>query len=224
MRAPAAAYRRDQLLVPLPLQNADHQVRHRAALGLGNRLFKFASGRRRQIHHAFRQAAAHRDFFHVDVRRVQEPARFGHGDHRQRIDAAMRADGRAFQRVERDVDLRPAARRIADFFADIQHGRLVALAFADDYRAVDGQPVKRLAHGVDRCLVGGLLIAAPHPARRRQRRRFGDAHGFERKVALHGEMFGFGSAVGFGSIHNALLPNVISLTGVAYSKGKSIQD
>ena len=47
----------------------------------------------------------------------------------------------------------------ADLLADVEHRRLVALALADHHRAVDVEHVERLAHGVDRRLVGRVLVA-----------------------------------------------------------------
>jgi hypothetical protein len=72
----------------------------------------------------------------------------------------------------------------ADLLADEQHRRLVALALADHHRAVDRQLVELAPHGVDRRLVGGLLVAAPAQPRRGDRRALGHAHEFERQDAL----------------------------------------
>src|SRR3546814_4342458 len=61
--------------------------------------------------------------------------------------AALRGDRGAFERVERDVDLRAAA---ADLLADVEHRCLVALALADHDGAVDLEVVERGPHGVHR--------------------------------------------------------------------------
>src|SRR5690606_35489374 len=49
--------------------------------------------------------------------------------------------------------------------ADIEHRRVIALAFADDDTAFDGQSIERGTHGVDGGLVGGALIAAAYQPR-----------------------------------------------------------
>src|SRR3546814_14298013 len=79
-------------------------------------------------------------------------------------------DRGAFERIERDIDLRPLARRRAHFLTDIEHRRLVALALADHDGAVHVEAVERLAHCLDGGGVGGLFIAAPD-----QRRELGRA-------------------------------------------------
>lgn len=55
----------------------------------------------------------------------------------------------------------------ADFLADIEHRRFIALALADHHRPGDGQAVQFLAHGIDSSLIGSHFIAAPtQPCRR----------------------------------------------------------
>ena len=73
---------------------------------------------------------------------------------------------------------------VADLLADEQHRRLVALALADHHGAVDRQLVELAPHGVDRGLVGGLLVAAAAQPRRRDGRALGHAHDLERENAL----------------------------------------
>ena len=129
-------------------------------------------------------ARADRDLVHVDVGRVEQPALLGDGEHRERIGAGLGGDGRAFERVERDVDARAAVGRGADLFADVEHRRLVALAFADDHGAVHRQFVERGAHCLDCGGIGGLLVAAADQMRCGDRRRFGDADHFEDENAV----------------------------------------
>ncbi len=69
---------------------------------------------------------------------------------------------RPFDRIDGDVDLFAAA---ADFLADEEHRRLVALAFADDDASGDLHLAERFAHLLDRRAVGGVALAAAHPAR-----------------------------------------------------------
>ena len=73
---------------------------------------------------------------------------------------------------------------VADLLADEEHRRLVALALADHDGAVDRQPVELAAHGVDRRLVGRLLVAAAAQPRRGDGGALGDAHEFQRQDAL----------------------------------------
>ena len=136
------------------------------------------------------QAAPDRDLLHVDVGRVEKPAGIGKGQHRQRVGAPLGGDRGAFQRVESDVDLGALAG--PDLFADVEHRRLVALAFTDHHGAFDIEAVERLAHRVDRGLVGRLLVAASHQPRGRQRRHFGHPDCFEREIAIHLRIVGHG--------------------------------
>ena len=87
--------------------------------------------------------------------------------------AALGGDRGAFQRVERDVDLRPARRRPSRRY------RASAPRRARPRRSPPcrrWQAFERLAHGVDGGLVGRLLVAAAHPARGGERRGLGHAH------------------------------------------------
>ena len=122
---------------------------------------------------AGRQAAADSDLVHVGVGRVEEAAVRRHGDAGDRVRAALGADRGALERIEGDVDLGAVAG--ADLLADVEHRRLVALALADHHRAVDVEDVERLAHGVDRRLVGRLLVAVADQPGAGQRGRLGDA-------------------------------------------------
>ena len=99
-----------------------------------------------------------------------------HGDHGERVGRSRGANRRAFERIEGNVDFRPAR---ADFFADIEHRRLVTLAFADHHGAVDREGIESLAHSVDRRLIGSLLIAAAGPMRAVERRGLGYSDSFQ---------------------------------------------
>ena len=151
------------------------------ALGLGEPA-DVVLGRRVEIDDALRIAGADRDLLHVDVGRVQQRAAVGHRHGGDRARHVLGAQRRAFERIDRDVDLR--ALLGADLLADEQHRRLVELALADHHGAVDRQLVELAPHGVDRRLVGGLLVAAAAQARRRHRRALGDAHDLDREDAL----------------------------------------
>ena len=120
---------------------------------------------------------------HVDARAgVEHAAALGQRDHGQRARHAARGQPRALERVDRDVDLGRAA--VADLLAVVEHRGLVLLPLADHHDAVHRHRVQREAHRVDGGLVGGLLVAAPDPARGRQRGRLGDPHQLEREVAV----------------------------------------
>jgi hypothetical protein len=73
------------------------------------------------------------------------------------------------QRVEGDVDARDRPLpQPADLLADVEHRGLVALSLADDHRALDVQRVEGAAHGVDRRLIGQVLLPlAPSAGPRR---------------------------------------------------------
>ena len=170
----------DQRFVARAVEDAGDDVADAYALGLRQR----GEVRRRfavEVDDVLRQAAADGDLVHIDVGGVEESAILGHGDDRQRVGGAGGADGGALQRVEGDVDLRAAA---AHLLADIEHRRLVALALADDHRAVDGERAEGAAHGVDRRLVGGAFVAAADMARAGERRGLGDARRLERQVPV----------------------------------------
>ena len=72
----------------------------------------------------------------------------------------------------------------ADLLADEQHRRLVDLPLADHHGAVDRQLVELAPHGIDRGLIGGLVLAVTAQARRGDRRTLGHTHDFEAENAL----------------------------------------
>ncbi len=155
------------------------------ALGLG-KIADVVLGRRIEIDDALRIAGADRDLLHIDVGRMQQRAAIGHGDGGDRARHVLGAERGAFERIDRDIDLRAAL--VADLLADEQHGRLVELALADHHGAVDRQLVELAAHGVDRGLVGGLLGTAAAQARCRDRRALGYAHDLDRENALQDQV------------------------------------
>ena len=81
------------------------------------------------------------------------------------------------ERIDRDVA--PSGPAVADLLADEEHRRLVALALADDDRAVDRQAVQLAAHRVDGGLVGRLLVAVAAQARGGDGGALGDADEFQ---------------------------------------------
>ncbi len=69
---------------------------------------------------------------------------------------------------------------------DVEHRRLVALAFADHHPAVDLDLVQRRPHGLDRHVVGMHLVAVAHGLGGGDRRPFGDAD----EILLDGQVDG----------------------------------
>ena len=187
---------RDQLLMARPVEDQRDQIADLDILGPGQ-IGEVLARRGVDVDHLLGQAAADRDLVHVGVGRVEEAAGAGHRDAGDRVRAAGRGDRGALERIERDVDLGPAAR--ADLLADVEHRRLVALALADHHGALDVEHVERLAHRVDRRLIGRVLVAATHPGRARDRRALGHPHRLEREVAiLESDLVRHGSALPLG--------------------------
>ena len=60
----------------------------------------------------------------------------------------------------------PGRRRRADAFADVQHGRLIALAFPDDDVSGDVYVFESAPHGLHRGLIGAGVVTLSHGARR----------------------------------------------------------
>ena len=140
------------------IKHADVDVARLHALGGGNGLDVL--GRRLvEIDDAFGIARAACQLVHVDVRCVEQATFFGNGQDGERVRAVLGGDGGAFERIERDVDLRTLARRSADLLADVEHRRLVALTLADDHGAVHVKLVEGGTHGFDCGCVGGLFVA-----------------------------------------------------------------
>src|SRR2546421_4261183 len=86
----------------------------------------------------------------------------GERDDRNRIWQAFGKERRALDRINGDIDL--WWRTVTNPLADIEHRRLVFLAFADDDHAVHLDLPERVAHGGDRSAISLVLIAPPHPA------------------------------------------------------------
>ena len=132
-----------------------------------------------------RIAGADRKLFHIDIRCVQEVALFSNREHRHRIWSSLCRDRGAFERVERDVDLGPLARRIADLFTDIEHRCFVAFTLTDYDGAVHIKVVERSAHRFDGSSVRRLFITPADHAGSCHSRSFGHAYHFKDKDAVH---------------------------------------
>ena len=187
----------DHLFVARAFQNAHGDIVGRTALG-GRQRIHAVHRRHIQRHNARLVARPDRQLVHVDVRRVQHRSARTHGNDGQRVGHVLGGQRGAFQRVKRDVHLRPFA--IADFFADIQHRGLVALALADDHGALNVQFVQLVAHGVDGGLVGGFLVAAADPVGAGDGGLFGHARQSKRKHTVIEINLGGHSGIPSGNI------------------------
>ena len=123
---------------------------------------------------------------------MQQPPLLGGRQHGNGVGRTGRAQVGPFERIHGDVDLveDPAAAvlllRQADFFANVEHGRFIALALTDHNGAVDGHRVHLAAHRLDRNLVGAMAIALSHGVGAGDGGLFGDAKELEREVRFHG--------------------------------------
>src|SRR6202034_1074525 len=94
----------------------------------------------------------------------------------------------AFERINGDIDLGHLAavgKFGADFLADVEHGRFVALTLADDDGAAHGDGVHSLAHGLGGNLVRKFALALAHSVGRSDGRRFHYAQKARRQVAFN---------------------------------------
>ena len=179
--APVLRKRRDHVGVTRPVQNERGDFGRADALGLREPCDVFA-GWQIEIDQVLRIAGPDGDLLHVDVGRIEQRAAFRHRHGGDRARHVLGAERGALEWIDRDVDLRP--RSDPDILADEQHGRFVALALADHHRSVDRQLAELAPHGVNRGLVGVLLVAAPAQARRRHRGALGHAHDLDREDAI----------------------------------------
>ncbi len=163
------------------IENASRDLVHPHALGLGKRA-QIVARLGVEIDEVLGIAATDGDLIHVDVRRMEQAAALGERDHAQRIGHGLGGERRSLQGIERDVDGWSIAR--AHGFADVQHGRLVALALADHDGAAYVDAVERFAHGIDRGLIGGPLVAAANESRRGKGGRFRHARELERQCPV----------------------------------------
>ena len=177
-----------------PVENAGGNVARPDALCggergdvLGDRLCK--------VDDALGVARTDGDLVHVHVGRVEQAAFLGDRQHGKRVRPGLGGDRRPLEGIERDVDLgtdSALTAAAADLFADEQHRGLVALALADDDRAVEVEFVQRIAHRLDRGGVGGVLVAAADLRAAGDRRLLGHPDHFEDEdavedlAALHG--------------------------------------
>ena len=163
----------DDVLVARTVEHADGHVFDLALGGLGERL-DVVGGRRVEADQAFREARADGDLVHIRVRRVEQAAARGDREHGERVGHGLGGQRRAFQRVERDVDL--GALPGADFLADVEHRGFVPLAFADHDAALELDLVEGRTHRVHGGGIGLLFVTPAHFLRSRDRGEFRDPY------------------------------------------------
>ena len=78
-----------------------------------------------------------------------------HGDHGQCVWGAIGADRGPFQRIQRDIHFRSPG---TDLFTDVEHRRLIPLAFSDDDGSIDGEGVEGATHRIDCGLVRSRFL------------------------------------------------------------------
>src|SRR3546814_18193857 len=75
----------------------------------------------------------------MDVGRIEDATLRGDGEDGERVGPGLGGYGGVLQRIERDVDARPAMIRLADLLAEIEHRRLVPITFPADDRDVQNK-------------------------------------------------------------------------------------
>ena len=142
--------------------------------------------RRVKVHDPFGIAGADCDLFHVYVGSMQERSALGNCDHSNRPRQILGAQRGPFERIDRDVEIRPDAS--SDLFADEEHRRFVPLAFADHNRALDREFCQFMPHGIHCSPIGVDLVAKPTQEGRRNSRALGHAGDLEAQDALDDEV------------------------------------
>ena len=98
-----------------------------------------------------------------------------------RTDSCLRAGQRRYPPPGRRCSCRV---RPADLFSDVEHGGVVAFAFADDDGAVH-RTVSICAHGFDGGVVGLVAVTQAHGAGGSDRGVFNDAQKFQAELFFH---------------------------------------
>ena len=131
---------------------------------------------------------------------MQQAALFAGRQHGDGVGRAGGAQVGALERVHGDVHGGEVVVRTlgagADLFADEQHRRLVAFAFADDDGAVHGHLVHHLAHGLDGHVVGPVTIALSHGAGAGDGRLLDHAQQLQAQLDFHRRSCDLGWAAG----------------------------
>ena len=182
----------DQLLVARPIEHHDDEIVHLAVERPGNRL-QVVGNRRVDVDRVLR-GRRDDELLHVEIGRMEEPAAFGGGEHRDRAGRSRGAQVRALERIDGDVDLRrpkPCAAagapdvRQPDALADVEHRRLVALPLADDDAPVDRHAIELAPHRFDGGVIRPLAVAQAHGVGARDRGLLDDAEELEGEIRFH---------------------------------------
>src|SRR5918911_1577123 len=171
------AHLADQLLVARAVQDDDGQIFHVAPKAARDVLQVVFDGRV-DVYSAARRGTDD-DLVHVDVGRIEEAAPLCGGEHGDGVVGSERTQVRAFERIDRDVNLRERIARILRRF------EARADPLANDDPATHRHAVHHLAHRFDRHVIRILAVALAHRARRRNRRRLTDTQEIERQLALY---------------------------------------
>ena len=143
--APGPAAFGDQFGMARAFENADDDVAVVDVLGARQRRDVFA-GLPVEVDEAGRIAGTNGDFVHVDVGRVEQGAGVRYRDDGDRAGHVLRAERRALQRRDGQVEQRTIA--FADFLADEHRGGVLVLA--DDDASAKRQPLHFRAHAFAR--------------------------------------------------------------------------
>ncbi len=171
----------DQLLVPWPVENRDHDLIDGLAERAGE-LADVLADRQTDVDHADARGARH-ELVHVeDAGGVEHRAAVGHRDHGKSVLSARRSERCAVDRVDRDVALRPGSG--AHDLAVEEHRGVVLLSLADHDPPLERDGAEEGAHRVDRRAVGGLLRSASDEGHGTDRSRFGRTHQLHCEVSV----------------------------------------
>ena len=130
-----------------------------------------------------RMPGTDRNLLHVDVGHVEQAIPPRDRNRGKRILQVFCADRMAVERVCGDVHLRPFARPYR--FAHQELAAVPTLGRPNHDPAAYVQVTQLVPHGINRRLIGKLLVAAPAVGCRCDRRSLGGAHQLERQNAIH---------------------------------------
>ena len=192
IRAPAVADLLGERLVARPVEHDDGDVLRSLLLGPGDPPDVLGGGEADVDDVG--DLGAGDELVHVEDRaRVVHGAAVAHRHDGDGVGHALGREGRAVDRVDRDVDLGAGA--VADLLAVEEHRGVVLLALADDDRAAHLDGGDEGAHRLDGGAVGPVLVTPADPAATGHRGGLGDPDELEREVAV-GDVRGRG--VGHG--------------------------
>ena len=176
-----------ELLVTRPVEHDDDEIVDVAAEAPGDRLQVVRTGASR-LTWSF-DARPDDELLHVEVGRVQQAALLGRGQHGDGIRRAGRAEVRAFERIDGDVDLRETdhAEALDRLWRVTRPTFSPMYSIGASSRSPSpmtivpsiGTAVHDLAHRLDGDLIGLVAVALSHRVRARDRRLLDDAEELE---------------------------------------------